>query len=185
LNKLKKGRVNMKIVLSAVLAIFLLGCSEDKPASAKDEIAKQAKEAMVDVKESVVEATKKTGEVAKQAVKEIAVVAKDAGKDVQEKAEIAVDKSRVAIASAIAPESTVDGKSVYKACASCHGVTAQNKALNKSQIIQGWESTKIISALNGYKDGSYGSSMKGVMKAQVSKLSDKEIKAVAKYISTL
>jgi len=177
----------MKIVLSAVLAIFLLGCSEDKPVSAKDEIAKQAKEAMVDVKESVVEATKKTGEVAKQAVKEIAVAAKDAGKEVQEKAEVAVDKSRVAIAKAIAPapETTVDGKAVYKACASCHGVTAQNKALNKSQIIKGWESSKIISALNGYKDGSYGSSMKGVMKAQVSKLSDKEIKAVAKYISTL
>lgn len=177
----------MKIVLSVVLAIFLLGCSDDKPASAKEEVTKQAKQAIVDVKESVVEATKITGEVAKKAVKEIAVAAKDASKEVQEKAEVAVDKSRVAIANAIAPlpEAIVDGKTVYKACSSCHGITAQNKALNKSQIIKGWESAKIISALNGYKDGSYGSTMKGVMKSQVSKLNEKEIKAVAEYISAL
>ncbi|WP_428023071.1 c-type cytochrome [Arcobacter sp.] len=78
-----------------------------------------------------------------------------------------------------------DGAVLYKACASCHGQNAEKAALGKSQIIQGWEKEKVISALNGYKDGSYGGAMKGVMKGQVSKLDDKKIDALATYISTL
>jgi len=80
---------------------------------------------------------------------------------------------------------SVDAKAVFAKCTACHGQHAEKKALNKSQIIRGWSSEKIVSALNGYKDGTYGGSMKGVMKAQVSKLTDAEVKAVAKYISTL
>lgn len=76
-----------------------------------------------------------------------------------------------------------DGASLYKACASCHGASAEKAALGKSQIIKGWEATKIETALKGYKDGSYGGAMKGVMKGQVARLSDDDIKALADYIS--
>jgi len=41
----------------------------------------------------------------------------------------------------------------------------------------------IIKALKGYKDGSYGGAMKGVMKGQVAKLSDKDIEEIAEKIS--
>jgi cytochrome c553 len=78
-----------------------------------------------------------------------------------------------------------DGAGLYKKCAGCHGAKAQNKALNKSQVIQGWDEKKIVDALKGYKDGSYGGAMKGLMKGQVATYDDAKIEAVAKYISTL
>lgn len=59
------------------------------------------------------------------------------------------------------------------------------KALGKSQIIKGWDAKKIEDALHGYKNGTYGKAMKGVMKGQVARLSDADIKAVSKYISSI
>jgi len=67
------------------------------------------------------------------------------------------------------------GKTLYTKCAGCHGVNAEKPALGKSQIIKGWSVAKITEALNGYKDGSYGGAMKGVMKGQASSLSDSDI----------
>ena len=78
-----------------------------------------------------------------------------------------------------------DGASLYKKCAGCHGTSAEKKALNKSQVIQGWDQEKLVTALKGYKDGTYGGTMKGLMKGQVASYDDAEIEAVAKYISTL
>ena len=70
-------------------------------------------------------------------------------------------------------------------CASCHGKNGEKAAFNNAQIIAGWDKEKSIAALNGYKDGSYGGSLKGIMKGQVSALSDAQIEAVSEYISTL
>jgi len=78
-----------------------------------------------------------------------------------------------------------DGASLYKKCAGCHGAQAQKKALNKSQIIQGWKKADLVTAIKGYKDGTYGGAMKGLMKGQVATYDDAKIEAVAKYISTL
>ena len=77
------------------------------------------------------------------------------------------------------------GSTLYVACAGCHGSNAQNKALGKSKVIKGWDVEKIKTALTGYKDGTYGGVMKGVMKGQVSSLSQEDIEALAKYISKL
>ncbi|MBA1432331.1 MAG: c-type cytochrome [Epsilonproteobacteria bacterium] len=79
----------------------------------------------------------------------------------------------------------VDGAKLFTACSGCHGAKGEKKALGKSQIIGGWESARIVTALKGYKDGTYGGAMKAVMKGQASKLSDAEIKALADYISEL
>jgi len=78
-----------------------------------------------------------------------------------------------------------DGAKIYNSCVACHGVNAEKKALGKSEIIKGWDVDKTVEALKGYKDGSYGGVMKGVMKGQVAKLSDADIKAVAEHISNL
>lgn len=78
-----------------------------------------------------------------------------------------------------------DGAELFKKCASCHGATAEKAALNKSQIIKGWDAAKTEAALKGYKDGSYGGAMKGLMKGQVGAYSDADIAAVAAYIATL
>jgi len=78
-----------------------------------------------------------------------------------------------------------DGASLYKKCAGCHGAKAEKKALNKSQVIQGWDKDKVVSALKGYKDGSYGGAMKGLMKGQVATYSDADIEKVAAHIAAL
>lgn len=68
-------------------------------------------------------------------------------------------------------------------CASCHGANAEKAALGKSQIIKGWEASKVEAALQGYKTDTYGGAMKGVMKGQVARLSDADIKDLALQIS--
>ncbi|MBD3824689.1 MAG: c-type cytochrome [Epsilonproteobacteria bacterium] len=78
-----------------------------------------------------------------------------------------------------------EGEALFKKCASCHGQKAEKSALNKSQVIAGWDAAKIEAALKGYKDGTYGGAMKGLMKGQVASYDDAKIKAVAEYIATL
>jgi cytochrome c len=75
-----------------------------------------------------------------------------------------------------------DGAKLYKSCAACHGKTGEKKALGKSAVIKGWEATKTVEVLNGYKAGTYGGAMKGLMKGQVKALDDAQIEALAKYI---
>ncbi len=82
-------------------------------------------------------------------------------------------------------ENSVDAKKLFGKCAGCHGNKAQNKALGVSHVIAGWDAKKIEHALKGYKAGTYGGAMKGVMKTQASSLNDADIKALAEYISKL
>ncbi len=77
-----------------------------------------------------------------------------------------------------------DGAAIYQSkCFSCHGEKASKAALNKSQIIAGWDAAKTIASLNGYKNGE-GGAMKGVMKPIASGLSDEDAKAVAATIAS-
>ncbi len=78
-----------------------------------------------------------------------------------------------------------DGAALFKKCISCHGAKAEKKALGKSQVIQGWDAAKIEAALNGYKAGTYGGAMKGLMKGQVGSYTDAQIKEVAAYVAGL
>ena len=156
---LKSKEEKMKILLSAVVALFLIGCSDNKSTSQETAKAEPVKTEVVKEQEVVV-AEKK----AEPVVKAVAEVPKEA------------------VPAVVA---TVDGAKLFKACSSCHGAKAEKKALGKSQVIAGWESSKIVNALNGYKDGSYGSTMKAVMQDQAAKLSDTDIKALAAYISKL
>ncbi len=79
----------------------------------------------------------------------------------------------------------IDAKVLFSKCTGCHGQQAEKSAMNQSAIIKGWETAKTVTALKGYQDGTYGKNMKHIMKGQVSKLSDEEIEALAKYISKL
>lgn len=78
-----------------------------------------------------------------------------------------------------------DAETLFKTCATCHGAKAEKSALNKSQIIAGWDAAKITATLNGYKEGTYGGPLKGTMTPQVKNLSADDIKALAGYISTI
>jgi cytochrome c-type protein NapB len=68
------------------------------------------------------------------------------------------------------------------ACTGCHGKQFEKKAMGKSKIVKDMSKEDIIKALKGYKDGSYGGAMKGMMKGQVASLSDADIEAIANEI---
>jgi len=76
-----------------------------------------------------------------------------------------------------------EGAELFKKCASCHGSMGEKHALNKSNVINEMSQEEIVTALNGYKDGSYGGSMKALMKGQVASYTKEQIKTVAAFIA--
>jgi cytochrome c-type protein NapB len=68
-------------------------------------------------------------------------------------------------------------------CKGCHGSDFKKKALGKSKIIKNMSKNEIISALKGYKNGTYGGKLKDMMTGRVVKLSDKDIVALANEIT--
>jgi len=69
-----------------------------------------------------------------------------------------------------------------KACASCHGADFSKAALGKSKNVAAMTHAEIATALKGYKAGTYGGPMKGLMKGQVAKYSDADLDAFAQTI---
>lgn len=77
---------------------------------------------------------------------------------------------------------TVAFANPYAKCVACHGANGEKAALGKSKIIKDMTKAEIVTALKGYKDGSYGGAMKGLMKGQVATLSDADIEAISAQI---
>jgi len=78
--------------------------------------------------------------------------------------------------------STAAMADAYAKCAGCHGANGEKKALGKSKVISDMSKADIVAALKGYKDGSYGGAMKGLMKGQVASLSDADMTAIAEKV---
>lgn len=78
--------------------------------------------------------------------------------------------------------SSVFATEVYQKCAACHGANGEKAALGKSKIIKDMTKAEIVTAMKGYKDGTYGGPMKGLMKGQANPLSDADIEAIANFI---
>ena len=68
------------------------------------------------------------------------------------------------------------------ACKGCHGQNFEKAALGKSKIVSDMTHADIAAALKGYKAGTYGGPMKGLMKGQVAKYSDADLDAFAQTI---
>ena len=68
------------------------------------------------------------------------------------------------------------------ACTGCHGADWSKAALGKSKNVAEMTHAEIAAALIGYKDGSYGGQMKGLMKGQVAKYSDADLEAFSQTI---
>jgi len=68
------------------------------------------------------------------------------------------------------------------ACKGCHGQNFEKSALGKSKIVKDLSHADIATALKGYKAGTFGGPMKGLMKGQVAKYSDADLDAFAKTI---
>jgi cytochrome c len=80
--------------------------------------------------------------------------------------------------STVAMAASVNGK----ACAACHGANWEKHAMGKSKVVANLTHAEIAEALKGYKAGTFGGPMKGVMKGQVAKYSDAELEAFAQTI---
>ena len=158
----------MKIIISVALAFFLVACSEDKTSSSSNQdIFKEATK----IVEPVADTTEKVVEKVQESIPEVS--------------QVEIEPAVVMLEETTEVVTTKSGADLFKVCSSCHGVNGEKKALNKSQVIQAWSESQVSAALHGYKDGSYGGAMKGLMKSQVGKLSDEDISALAKHISEL
>ncbi len=147
--------------------------AKDTAKAAVEKTAEATKEVATKAVEGAKEAAQKATEATKEAATATAQTAKETAEKATESAKAAVE----------APKA--DGKALFTVCAGCHGQKAEKKALGQSQVIGGWDAAKIENALKGYKAGTYGGAMKGVMQGQAAKLDDAKIKALAEYISTL
>jgi len=81
---------------------------------------------------------------------------------------------------------SANAENLYKSCAGCHGENGEKMALSKSIVIAGQESNLSIKELTAYKNGElnqYG--LGGIMKSQLAKVSEEEIKELAKYIENM
>ncbi len=63
------------------------------------------------------------------------------------------------------------------ACKGCHGANFEKKALGKSLVVKDMTKQEVSDSMVGYKNGTYGGPMKGVMKGQVAKYSEAELRA--------
>ena len=87
----------------------------------------------------------------------------------------------VAVTSLLAADCTL-----YKTCAGCHGAKGEKKALGKSAVIAGMKADDVVTALKGYKAGTLNKNgMGALMKGQVSKLSEADMKKLAAHIEGL
>jgi cytochrome c-type protein NapB len=68
------------------------------------------------------------------------------------------------------------------ACKGCHGAHFEKHALGKSKVVKDLTKAEVAEALVGYKAGTFGGAMKGLMKGQVAKYSDADLKAAAQTI---
>ena len=88
----------------------------------------------------------------------------------------------IASIAALTVASTLAAAVNGKACTSCHGADWSKKALGKSKVVSNMAHADIAAALKGYKAGTYGGPMKGLMKGQVGKYSDADLDAFAQTI---
>lgn len=68
------------------------------------------------------------------------------------------------------------------ACKGCHGQNFEKKAMGKSKMVSEMTHADIAKALKGYKTGTYGGPMKGMMKGQVTRYSDADLDAFSKTV---
>ena len=154
---MKKG-----IAIVATSLLLFVGCTEDK---------KEAKEQVTPKQEVTQNVEEKAKEV---------------------KTEVKVEEKKVEEAKSEEPKQVnetatneLSAEALFKTCASCHGLKGEKEALGKSQVITGWDKNRVIKALNGYKDGSYGGVMKNLMKTHVETKTPEQIEVLADYISKL
>lgn len=83
-----------------------------------------------------------------------------------------------------------DGATIFKRCAVCHGQKAEKSYLNKVPILTTVDEAQRVSLMKQYKAGSINGGkgkfgLGAIMRGQMASLSEEDMTAVSKYISTL
>lgn len=170
----------------------------DKAKNVTASVAEISNDVQNKVSNIATDVTAKTKEVTASVVEKAQNVTSDISNKVTEvkdnvvskvsdvKQEVAQKSSQVASSVAAVVTPAPSGKDIYtKTCTSCHGANGNLKALNVSKIIKDLSKEELEHALMGYKDGSYGGAMKGVMQGQVATLNAKQLESLVEYIATL
>ncbi len=169
--------IRKELLIAISLSALLLGGCVDSSTGAS------AKADMEGGKSPKVEAPKKEVKAPAQEEKKA-----EAPKKEEAKAPVAEEPKKETNATAPATEEKKAEEPKKEAtvnttvCAGCHGANFEKKAMGVSKIVKDLSKDDIIKALKGYKDGSYGGSMKGIMKAQASALDDATIEAIANKV---
>ena len=82
-------------------------------------------------------------------------------------------------------KSMSEGHALFKQCMGCHGQAGERHALGKSLVLNQMTKEQIVMSIEGYLDGTYGRSMKALMKGQVSHLTKGQIENIAAYVASL
>lgn len=79
-----------------------------------------------------------------------------------------------------------EAKKLYAKCIACHGVKAEKKALNKSEIAAAKDESELALMMKSYREGELNKNgLGGMMKAQMAGYSDEQIEILAHYISNI
>jgi len=181
----------MKTTLFLTLLLFITACSDSSTEKAATQSETETKEVTQEeerplVQQAPAEAAAASAETEPASVEEAATVKTEAAPVEAAPAPAKAEPAIVATKTAAKETVPVNGHALFAhQCASCHGQEAEKSALNTSKIIAGWDEKKVLAALKGYKENSYGGNLKAIMKGQVNHLSEEELQAVAAYVSTL
>ena len=72
--------------------------------------------------------------------------------------------------------------SPYDKCVICHGANGEKVALGKSKVIKDMNKADFVSALKGYKDGTYGGAQKILMTPLVKDMDEATMNEIAAMI---
>ncbi len=91
---------------------------------------------------------------------------------------------KLVLTTVIAASCAFAAPAAYNTCKGCHGAKGElnTTTQNKSAIPANLTKAEVENALKGYKAGTYGGAMKMIMKGQVARLTDAQIKELAEYI---
>jgi cytochrome c553 len=177
-----------KLLLGSVVAVALLtGCGDDN----KKESSKTAGTAQEVKKEEVASNNQNsTPAPIKEDIRKIDEAKETTTTVNQTKGKLIIAPDKVEgeikeVTTQASVDTSIDATVLFTTCAACHGQKAEKSALGKSQVIAGWDKQRIVDAINGYKEGTYGGIMKNVMAGYVMNKTDVEIDALAELISKM
>lgn len=181
-NTKESGMMSTKeIVMALSVSALLVGCVDSSTGAAaradmEGETTKVEAKAEVAPAEAApaVEAAAPVEEAAPAAAEEAAPAETPAPAE-----EAAPAKEAAPAAEEAAPAAAAVNLS---ACGACHGANFENVAMGVSKVVKDMSQEEIVAALKGYKAGTYGGAMKGLMQGQVAAFDDAMIEAAAAQI---